>query len=105
MEIARSLGWTKGTEIPEPSLTDSQDEDDLWDSPDDSASSAGGLGNAVSTLTLDDEEDDGSLHYIVLNDSDDTSKMTRLLAEHPDLDLNARDEFVRISTYSPRDLN
>lgn len=75
IQIAESLGWRQDEQQPPPS----------------NSGGTSGFGLSVSVPTVPAEQDDGSLHFLALNN--DTDKVQALLRSKPDLDLNSRDEY------------
>ncbi|KAF5311914.1 hypothetical protein D9619_003422 [Psilocybe cf. subviscida] len=105
LEIAKSLGWTGETVIqdvaqppPKPqaaSGSSTADEDGIWDSDSQGSSSSSGggagMGVHVSSMEAPTDTHDLTLHGLAL--ANDTTGISTLLREHPETDLNARDEF------------
>jgi len=92
LEIARTLGWTEQTKVPEPK-TPSTDKD-IWDKDEVShaSSGGGGLAVAVSSMAPPPKVIDNSIHGIAL--SNDITGLKEILEAHPETDLNVLDEFV-----------
>jgi acyl-CoA-binding protein len=102
LEIAQSLGWSEGVVLPE-TTTASQSEN-IWDSDDDvkeptkRSGETGGFGSSVSSMARPEDESDASLHGLAI--SNDLQGLVSLLQEDPDVNLDARDDFVCIQCLS-----
>jgi hypothetical protein len=109
LEIATSLGWTGETviqDVAQPpqkaeaaSGSSTTDDDGIWDSDSQGSGSSGGGGGSgmgvhVSSMEAPTDTHDLTLHGLAL--SNDTTGISTLLREHPETDLNARDEFVSL---------
>jgi len=97
LEIARNLGWSKSVGNEQKPATDVDlehlsDEDEVP-----ANASSAGLGVSVSRMARPDETADKSLHGLVL--ASDVPELVSLLNGHPNLDLNAFDEFVSVMTW------
>ncbi|KAF8527876.1 ankyrin repeat-containing domain protein [Hysterangium stoloniferum] len=87
VDIARSLGWEPN---PHPAVAANEHQDE-----ESSNGGGGGMGvsvSVISRLPLDEPEDDEStLHACAL--SNDATQLTSFLASHPDIDVNALDDY------------
>ncbi|KAG5342168.1 hypothetical protein C0989_005349 [Termitomyces sp. Mn162] len=95
LDIAKSLGWVEGTATV-PSQTEQSDPDSIWD--DDSQTTqgggaSGGMGGTVSTMMISAADTDESLHGLAV--SNDITALSELFQNHPEMDVNQFDEFVR----------
>lgn len=96
LELARDLGWKPGsttTEPPPKGTAEANDDDDIWDKESDTRKgSSGGMGNKVSTVSYGDEgERKGVVHNFAVDG--DAGSLRRYLVDHPDADINAKDEY------------
>ena len=97
IEIAKSLGWTEGASIEEQQAKEEEEVnlDALDDEPESKgtgSSSGGGLGLTVSKAQLPETAEDRSTHGLAVDN--DVGGLVSLLKKSPNVDLNARDEFV-----------
>ncbi|KAI0715321.1 ankyrin repeat-containing domain protein [Earliella scabrosa] len=100
LEIARSLGWKEGqeTQAKAPSKEtagDDEGEEDIWDSDSDGEERAhkgdgGAMGRITSTMIMEDEQTSSALSNLAIEG--DVESLRSHLQEHPDEDVNARDE-------------
>ena len=107
VEIAKSLGWTEGLSIEEQQAKEEEEKEEVnLDALDDEPESKGtgssasssrpgsrGLGLTVSRAQLPETVEDRSMHGLAIDN--DVGGLVSLLKESPNVDLNARDEFVR----------
>ncbi|KAI0361314.1 ankyrin [Trametes cingulata] len=97
LDIARSLGWTEGLKA-EPAPASSQEaagasEEDIWDSESETAKHRGnqsGMAGVMSTMTMEDEQSASALSNFAI--SGNVQGLLSYLQEHPEVDVNARDE-------------
>ncbi|KAJ6509442.1 acyl CoA binding protein-domain-containing protein [Mycena vitilis] len=98
LDIARSLGWTEGIVLTE----SAPESEDIWDSDEDedkparSGGETGGFGTSVSAMARPEDDSDTSLHGLAI--SNHVQGLDSLLQTDPNLNLDARDAFVRTST-------
>ena len=102
LEIARSLGWKEGQETQAKASSkeqagDDEGEEDIWDSDSDGEERAhkgdgGAMGRITSTMIMEDEQTSSALSNLAIEG--DVESLRSHLQEHPDEDVNARDENV-----------
>ncbi|KIK70886.1 hypothetical protein GYMLUDRAFT_32961 [Collybiopsis luxurians FD-317 M1] len=93
LEIARDLGWQPGLTGSPKNENEAEDED-IWDDSDSVKShggGGGGLGVSVSSMAAPETETDDSLHGLAI--AGDVQKLENLISLHPEINLNALDEF------------
>jgi hypothetical protein len=101
LDVARQLGWVPGSGV----VNDPQDKEEVWD--EDlgvsislsSTDSKGGMGGSVSAMagSRDEGNDTGGqvLHAFAIQG--DMNKISRFLVENSSVDVNQRDEYVRLT--------
>jgi hypothetical protein len=108
LDIAKELGWKEGkgdeavvaAKSAQASQSDKNVEDeDIWDDEEETSRAkksggGGGMGNAVSTMTANDqaEEEGESLHSLARSGNAEGLKI--FMSNHTDADVNAKDDYV-----------
>jgi hypothetical protein len=102
LDIAKSLGWVQGWSLAIPKnpreKNGKEDEVDVWDDDNSGSSSGrsgGGLGNSVSAIPppLLEESDTSTMHGLTI--AGEADGLISYLRDHPEADVDDRDEFVR----------
>lgn len=102
LEIAHDLGWIEGTKPEIKSQGSKTDQEDIWDDDNDTSprrgpGASGGMGGFVSTMAPPPAQDDHSIHGLAV--SDDATGLSALLEQHPEINVNERDEYVGAPVY------
>ena len=101
LDIAKSLGWVQGS-IKETSggSSDRANEAGIWEDGSSTGSNSGGMGNSVSFMARPPSEecDTSTIHGLAV--AGDAAGLTLFLQDHPEADINEKDEFVRRHTLS-----
>lgn len=90
IDIARSLGWKEGAAL----VSDPDSNDATEGQSRGAGGGSGGMGAVVSTLAAqpeNDRDDRDTIHAVAI--SGDVSKLTVLLKNSPEIDVNERDEY------------
>lgn len=96
LDIAKELGWKEG-DTTQPEISESnQGPEDIWDNDSETTTrtkGGAGMGNTVSTMTIETEEarQAGSLHDLAVHG--DVQGLEEGLRRNPDVDLNESDEY------------